>query len=204
MDTSKYELIIFDADGTLRHVPGKPNKPPLVGDRWKLLPHVMEVMRGLDCQLAIASNQACVGRGEIAFSAAWMRLASLGDPLRIPPDHVMMCPHTPEDDCDCRKPKPGMLLDLMGERNPDRVLFVGDDLTDQQAAEAAGCDFCWASEFFGWGEQWPVSLKRKRFQLHPQSPQSLAMEDDRGQVQFVSAALVLEYIRALEDYIMSR
>jgi D-glycero-D-manno-heptose 1,7-bisphosphate phosphatase len=57
-------------------------------------------------------------------------------------DAVFFCPHTPEDDCDCRKPKPGLLQDI-GRRYATAlagVPMVGDTLRDLQAAVAAGCE----------------------------------------------------------------
>ena len=53
-----------------------------------------------------------------------------------------------------RKPQPGMLLQAMAEAEaaPDETLFVGDSLDDQQAAQAAGCGFAWAKDFFS--RQW--------------------------------------------------
>jgi hypothetical protein len=57
-------------------------------------------------------------------------------------DAVFFCPHTPEDQCDCRKPKPGLLQDI-GRRYGNalqNVPVVGDTLRDLQAASAAGCE----------------------------------------------------------------
>ena len=69
-------------------------------------------------------------------------------------DTVSWCPHHPhkgydsenkilKTDCFCRKPKPGMLLQLAYERNIDlsSSLFVGDSIVDENAAKSAGCDF---------------------------------------------------------------
>ena len=69
-------------------------------------------------------------------------------------DTVIWCPHHPhkgykselsalKTDCFCRKPKPGMLLELSYQRNINlnSSLFVGDSLVDKQASESAGCDF---------------------------------------------------------------
>ena len=69
-------------------------------------------------------------------------------------DTVSWCPHHPhkgyeseneilKKDCFCRKPKPGMLFELAYEKNIDlnTSLFIGDSITDEQAAKAAGCDF---------------------------------------------------------------
>jgi D-glycero-D-manno-heptose 1,7-bisphosphate phosphatase len=57
-------------------------------------------------------------------------------------DAVFFCPHTPEDLCDCRKPKPGLLLDVLYRYGTDAasVPVVGDTLRDLQAAAAAGCE----------------------------------------------------------------
>jgi len=55
-------------------------------------------------------------------------------------DAVLFCPHAPDDDCSCRKPKPGMLHDLMERLNVelDGVPFVGDSLRDLQTAMVVG------------------------------------------------------------------
>jgi D-glycero-D-manno-heptose 1,7-bisphosphate phosphatase len=62
-------------------------------------------------------------------------------------DAVYYCPHHPDAeipeyriDCDCRKPKPGMLLRGIAEfdADPNRCFFLGDQPTDMQAAKAAG------------------------------------------------------------------
>jgi len=57
-------------------------------------------------------------------------------------DAVFFCPHTPEDGCDCRKPKPGLMLDIARRYGVDlsQVPMVGDTARDLQAAHAAGCE----------------------------------------------------------------
>jgi D-glycero-D-manno-heptose 1,7-bisphosphate phosphatase len=57
-------------------------------------------------------------------------------------DAVFFCPHTPEDHCDCRKPLPGMMLDIGRRYGVDLAVvpMVGDTLRDLQAAQAAGCE----------------------------------------------------------------
>jgi len=57
-------------------------------------------------------------------------------------DAVFFCPHTPEEQCDCRKPLPGMMLEI-GERygiDLVQVPVAADTLRDLQAAHAAGCE----------------------------------------------------------------
>jgi D-glycero-D-manno-heptose 1,7-bisphosphate phosphatase len=58
-------------------------------------------------------------------------------------DRIYYCPHGWDEGCDCRKPKPGMLLQAQKDFSLDltRVCFVGDDERDAEAAEAAGCPF---------------------------------------------------------------
>jgi D-glycero-D-manno-heptose 1,7-bisphosphate phosphatase len=93
----------------------------------------------------VATNQSGIGRGMIDMSAVNAVHARMHQLLqshggRI--DAVFFCPHTPEDACGCRKPKPGLLLDI-GRRYGTPlggVPMVGDTLRDLQAAVAAGCE----------------------------------------------------------------
>jgi len=57
-------------------------------------------------------------------------------------DAFYFCPHHWDDDCECRKPKPGMLFMAQREHHLDltRTLLIGDDERDIQAADAAGCE----------------------------------------------------------------
>jgi D-glycero-D-manno-heptose 1,7-bisphosphate phosphatase len=95
--------------------------------------------------VVVATNQAGIGRGMIDMSAIntvhqrmHQRLMALGGRI----DAVFFCPHRPEDGCDCRKPRPGMLLDIARRYGADlsQLAMVGDTLRDLQAAAAAGCE----------------------------------------------------------------
>jgi D-glycero-D-manno-heptose 1,7-bisphosphate phosphatase len=68
-----------------------------------------------------------------------------------PVGSIVICPHGVNDGCNCRKPAPGMLQKIMRYWgcSPKDTLYVGDMESDRQAAINAGCDFQWASEFFG-------------------------------------------------------
>jgi D-glycero-D-manno-heptose 1,7-bisphosphate phosphatase len=64
---------------------------------------------------------------------------------------MQLCPHALESDCECRKPKPGMLLRIMKHYGigPTETIFVGNDEVDRQAAARAKTAFMWTSDFFG-------------------------------------------------------
>lgn len=114
---------------------------------WVPLPGAIEAIAQLSragWTVAIATNQSGLARGY--FDAT--TLARMHDQLRRLVRErggeiglIAHCPHGPEDGCDCRKPRPG-LLERIGRhyRTPlHGVWFVGDSLSDLQAAAAAGC-----------------------------------------------------------------
>lgn len=161
MRVKDYELIIFDADGTLRRctVEGQPcpNKP----GEWELIPGVKERLGQIDwgvsgTWLGIASNQAGVACGFLDEQVAYQMLDDMVVEAtgRWPPTGcVQLCPHAVEGDCLCRKPKPLMLERVMRQWNvePSWTLFVGDMESDRAAAIAAEVDFMWAKDFFSRG-----------------------------------------------------
>lgn len=148
-------LIIFDADGTLRRCTVKgqpcPNKP----GQWEIIPGVEEAIAQLwkGSAFAVVSNQAGVALGYLSEEMAGRLLYDMAQEAFPNGDDVLIffCPHAPDADCDCRKPKPRLLercmnLTLVG---PRETLYVGDMESDRQAAENAGCCFMWAKDFFG-------------------------------------------------------
>jgi D-glycero-D-manno-heptose 1,7-bisphosphate phosphatase len=93
--------------------------------------------------IVVVTNQAGVGRGLISETVAQSINESVCQEIvrtggRI--DGVYLCPHTGDDNCDCRKPKPGMLLQAAREHDIDltQSWMIGDALTDLQAGKAAG------------------------------------------------------------------
>lgn len=152
------DLVIFDADGTLCTTASGQTFRQGAAD-WKLLPRRPEVLQELAGKgkiRAIASNQGGVAFGHLHEAEIAAELYRLGEALGIVV--VWWCPHHPQgtvayfvQDCPHRKPRPGMLTGIMEQQHtdPERTLFVGDRPEDRQAAEAAGCRFAWAWEFFG-------------------------------------------------------
>ncbi len=138
------KLIILDRDGTINEDRDDYVKSP---QEWVPLPGALEAIARLNhagWHTVLATNQSGLGRGLFDMTMLNEMHAHMNQLLarhggRI--DAVFFCPHAPEDQCDCRKPLPGLLLQI-GERygvNLSEVPVVGDSLRDVQAGQAAGC-----------------------------------------------------------------
>ncbi len=94
-------------------------------------------------KIVIVTNQSAVGRGIISLETAWeinRRLIGIIEASGGRVDGIFMCPHAPQDECNCRKPKPGLLLQAAEALSIDlsRSILIGDALSDLQAGQAAG------------------------------------------------------------------
>ena len=101
----------------------------------------------------IVSNQARISSGEISADEVLRRFAWVDAQLGRPFTDWRLCPHGNEDSCSCRKPRPGMFLELAGLHDVDlpASTHVGDSERDRDAASSAGVGiFTWARDFFGW------------------------------------------------------
>ena len=101
----------------------------------------------------IVSNQARIAKGEISDAEVVSRFAWANEQLGGPFTGWRLCPHTDADACDCRKPRPGMFLELARRHGValSASTHVGDSEKDRDAAAAAGVGrFVWAREFFAW------------------------------------------------------
>ncbi|MDB5102649.1 MAG: D,D-heptose 1,7-bisphosphate phosphatase [Fibrobacteres bacterium] len=152
-ETSR-KAVFLDRDGTLNK-----NTHYLIdfGD-FELLPGVEQALRllqDLDYRLFVVSNQSGVARGYFPFEAVEAlhrkieaHMATLG--IRL--EEMAFCPHHPQGsvaaytmDCDCRKPKPGMLRYLATKYDVDisRSIMVGDSMSDAMAGLNAGMASAW-------------------------------------------------------------
>ena len=100
-------------------------------------------IRHLPYKITIITNQSAVGRGIITQETADEINQRLSEEIqsaggRI--DGVYMCPHSPQDHCNCRKPQPGLIIQAAEELNLslEHSLLIGDALTDLQAGRSAG------------------------------------------------------------------
>ncbi len=94
-------------------------------------------------KIVLVTNQSAVGRGLLKLETAEeinRRLVSRIEEAGGRVDGVYLCPHAPVDKCDCRKPKPGLILQAARELDIDlsHSIMIGDAQTDLLAARAAG------------------------------------------------------------------
>ena len=137
------KLVILDRDGVINQDSDQFIKSP---EEWKPVPGSLEAIVKLNhsgYRVVVASNQSGITRGFFDMAALnaindkmYRALGQLGGRI----DALFYCPHAAESDCDCRKPKPGMFLDIAQRFNVSLqgVPSVGDSLRDLQAAAAAG------------------------------------------------------------------
>ena len=145
MPHSPLKLVILDRNGSINV-----HRDDFVKSEteWSPLPGALEAIARLNhagWHVVIASNQSGLGRG--LFDVASLNamhakmhkmLAAVGGRI----DAVFFCPHSPDENCDCRKPKSGLFRQI-GERygvDLAGVPAVGDSLRDVQPGAAAGCE----------------------------------------------------------------
>ena len=136
--------IFLDRDGVICE-----NRPDHVKNwsEFEFLPGVKKSLAALSwlgLPIIIVTNQAVIGRGMLAVEALEdihhrmvAEIVAYGGRI----DRVIYCPHHPEDECNCRKPKPGMLLQAAAEMGIElnQSYLIGDAASDIQAGQQVGC-----------------------------------------------------------------
>jgi len=148
--------LLLDRDGTLMEDVGYPNDPTQV----QLIPGAAETVRAL-ARLgfvpAVVSNQSGIARRFITPAQAstvhdrFVEQFAKESGLKLP---CFYCPHGPNDGCDCRKPKPGLLIQAkraLGMTGRPTVM-IGDKPSDIAAGKAAGAVTVWLS----FGREYPA------------------------------------------------
>lgn len=138
------KLIILDRDGVINEDSDAYIKTL---DEWIPIAGSIEAMARLSragWTVAVATNQSGVGRGyysEATLQSMHDRLRELVAEQGGKVDLIRYCPHTPEAGCDCRKPAPGLYLQIAQALQLELVGVptVGDSLRDLQAGIAVGC-----------------------------------------------------------------
>ncbi|HKD68758.1 MAG TPA: HAD-IIIA family hydrolase [Candidatus Binataceae bacterium] len=148
--------LFFDLGGTLVELDENRDLP---ADRSgkvtvKILPNVAETLRPVrDHLIFIVTNQRGIKRGRFTREQVEAAIAQLDLQLGGILTAWEICPHGPEDGCECRKPAAGMVTELAQTYGVDLAgsTMVGDQEVDEQCARAAGVGrFVYANEFFKW------------------------------------------------------
>jgi len=136
---------------------GKPY-PPSGIDELIIVEGAAEALRDLKQAgfvLIIVTNQPDIARGTQDRAA----VDSIHEALRetLPLDDFFVCPHDDSDQCDCRKPLPGLLLRAAQKYDIDmpRSFMVGDRWRDVDAGASAGCSTVWID--YGYREKHPAA-----------------------------------------------
>ena len=140
----RMKLIILDRDGVLNLDSDAFIKSP---QEWLPIPGSLEAMARLNqagYRVMVATNQSGIARGLFSMTtlnAIHQKMHAAAQQVGAHFDAVFFCPHAADDNCDCRKPRPGMLLSLAQRLGVSLkgVPTVGDSLRDLQAGFVAGC-----------------------------------------------------------------
>jgi D-glycero-D-manno-heptose 1,7-bisphosphate phosphatase len=138
------KLIILDRDGVINHDSEAFIKSPA---EWVPIPGSLEAIARLNqagYRVVVATNQSGIARGLFdvtTLNAIHQKLHSAAHQAGADVDAIFYCPHAADDNCDCRKPKPGMLQTIASRFSTSLkgVPNVGDSLRDLQAGYGVGC-----------------------------------------------------------------
>ncbi len=137
-------LIILDRDGVINYDSDYYIKSP---SEWLPIPGSLIAIAQLNragYRVVVATNQSGVARGLYDLETLshihekmMYELAAVGGYI----EEIFFCPHHPDENCDCRKPKLGMFKQIQKKYKTDlsNTFFIGDTFTDVQAAMAVPC-----------------------------------------------------------------
>lgn len=136
------KMIIIDRDGVINHDSDDYIKSP---EEWKPISGSLEAISRLKKAgylVTIATNQSGIARGlfsEQTLQDIHAKMTKLLAMRGASIDGIYYCPHGPQANCICRKPKPGLLIKIAKDFDIDitQTPFVGDNITDIKAAEMA-------------------------------------------------------------------
>jgi D-glycero-D-manno-heptose 1,7-bisphosphate phosphatase len=143
MANNSRPIIVLDRDGVINHESPDYIKAP---EEWHALPGSLKAIARLTdagFQIAVATNQSGVSRGLFSIDALWAIHQKMLAEVQAAGGYIQrifFCLHGPDDNCDCRKPKPGLLLQVAeyfacGFNN---MIVIGDSERDLLAADAVG------------------------------------------------------------------
>lgn len=142
---SANQLVILDRDGVINH-----DSDAYIKSLEEWIPYpssisAIALLTKAGFTVAIATNQSGIARGYYSETTLRDMHAHLIDLVEAEGGHIAhiaYCPHGPDDHCVCRKPLPGLLIQIqeqLGMASLEGSWMVGDSLRDLQAGEAVGC-----------------------------------------------------------------
>lgn len=138
------KFILLDRDGVINHESSGYIKSP---EEFELYPDSVRAIANLSqagYTIIICTNQSGLGRGLFnieQLNEIHTKLHKAVNQAGGHIDAIFYCPHLSKDNCSCRKPKPGMILDVFDRfniENPSNIMFVGDSARDLDAIHAVG------------------------------------------------------------------
>ncbi|WP_028535546.1 D-glycero-beta-D-manno-heptose 1,7-bisphosphate 7-phosphatase [Paludibacterium yongneupense] len=137
------KLVILDRDGVINQDRDDFVKSTM---EWVPIEHSLEAIANLTqagWRVVVATNQSGIGRGLFdmhALNAMHDKMHRLVNQAGGRIDAVVICPHTANDRCKCRKPEPGMILEIVERFNAkvEGLPMIGDSQRDLEAIHAAG------------------------------------------------------------------
>jgi D-glycero-D-manno-heptose 1,7-bisphosphate phosphatase len=136
--------VFLDRDGVINRTvfrDGKPRSPSLASELeyFPGVPEAVRSLRGAGFLAIVVTNQPDVARGWLALAEVEAMNRRVREELEV--DGLKVCFHVEKDCCECRKPKPGMLLEAAREHGIDlsASYMVGDRYGDVKAGATAGC-----------------------------------------------------------------
>ncbi len=137
-------LIILDRDGVINHDSDQYIKS---ADEWLPIDGSLAAIAALKKAghtVVVATNQSGIARGlydEKALSLIHDKMQGLLAEYDVLLDGIYYCPHHPDEQCNCRKPAPGLLQQIAKDFDADlsQAVMVGDKLTDVEVATVMNC-----------------------------------------------------------------
>lgn len=140
--SKKNKAVFLDRDGTINYDYGYIHE----AKRLRLIRNAGKSLKNLaehGYKLIVITNQSGIGRGYFNLSDAEAINATLNErlkKLKVQIDKFYICPHAPNEDCQCRKPSPAMILQAAHDHNIDltKSYMIGDKISDVECGKNAG------------------------------------------------------------------
>lgn len=137
------DAIFLDRDGVINEVVMRDGvvSSPRTCDEFRILPDFIDfhsAVREKGVRVFVVSNQPDVSRNLLELCELQQMDETMKQQFAF--DEILYCTHDNAHECECRKPRPGMIISLLQKHGlqPERVIFVGDSKKDVAAGRAAG------------------------------------------------------------------